>query len=112
MKAITALEMRKDLNTHTEEVRRSGEPTALVIHGKKVIAMVPVEWADVIDQIIQFDNCNTNTEAMKVDMGEVFEYAIAEALARPTLSLAELFKKMAEDATTVSQFHTLQKSLK
>jgi hypothetical protein len=39
------------------------------------------------------------------------ERAFAEASARPLLSLAEIFRKIAEDATTVHQFHSLQKSL-
>lgn len=112
MKTISALELRKDLKGHTDEVRNTGEPTTLVLHGEKVVAMVPVEWAKVINQITQFDKCSANTEAMKVDMGRVLEYAIAEALARPTLSLAELFKKIAEDTTTVSQFHSLRGSMR
>lgn len=112
MKSVSALELRKNLRAHTEEVRRTGEPTALLVHGEKVIAMVPIEWAEVIDQIAQFDKCETNPEAMKADMRQVFEYALAEASARSTFSLTELFKKIASDATTVHQFHSLQDSLR
>ena len=111
MKQVSALELRKDLKAHTEEVRSTGEPTALVVHGEKIIAMVPVGWAEVIDQIAQFDKCDASPESIKADMKQVIERAFAEALARPTLSLAELFKKIAEDATTVHEFHSLQKSL-
>lgn len=112
MKSVSALELRKDLKAHTEEVRRTGEPVTLVVHGEKVIAMVPIGWAEVIDQIAQFDKCDANPEALKADMKRVLERAFAEASARPTLSLAELFKKIAEDATTVHQFHNLQKSIR
>jgi hypothetical protein len=111
MRQVTALQLRKDLKAYTEEVRKTGKPTALVIHGEKVIAIVPIEWAEVLDQVAQFDKCDANPEAIKTDMKQVFERAFAEASARPLLSLAEIFRKIAEDATTVHQFHSLQKSL-
>jgi hypothetical protein len=100
----------------SESARRrsggTGEPAALVIHGKQVVAMVPVGWAEVIDQITQLDTCDADPEVIKSDMKQVLEHVCAEAMKRPTLSLTDLIKKITEDATIVYQFHTLQKSLK
>ncbi len=112
MKRISALELRKDLKAHTEEVRMTGEPAVLVVRGAKVIAIVPVEGAEMLYKMILFDNCDADPEAMKADMKQVLERAFAEACAKPTFSLVDLFKKVAEDATTVRQFHSLQKSLR
>ena len=71
----------------------------------------PIGWAEVIDQIAQFDKCDANPEALKADMKRVLERAFASFSWPDPLSLPELFKKIAEDATTVHQFHNLQKSI-
>ena len=112
MKHVSVLELRKGLKVYVEEIQKSGEPTILVVHGKDAVAMVPAQWAEVLYQVAQFDKCDANLVAVKADMRQVFQRAFEEASAGPKLSLVELFKKIAEDATTVRQFHSLQESLK
>lgn len=112
MKSVSALELRKDLKVHTEHVRSSGEPAVLVVHGEEVVGMVPVEWAALLQQVVQFDTCDADPETIKADLKQVFERAFAEVSLQPKFSLIELFKKLAENATTVQQYHAMRKSLK
>lgn len=111
MRRITALELRNNLQAHVDEVAGTGEPTMLVIRGKEVAAIVPAGLAEMIDQVIQFDKCEANPDAVKADLLLVIDRALAESKAGQKLSLATLFMQIAEAATTVHQFHSLNEIL-
>ena len=111
IKRVPATRLREDLKGYAEKVGRTEEPFVLVIHGDEIAAMVPVSWAEMLYQIVLFDNRDHDTDEMRAELRRTLEHSLAEALALPEFSLADLLRKMSERATTVHQFHNLQKSL-
>ncbi len=112
MRSVSALELRRGLKACTEEVRSTGEPTILVVHGERVVAIVPVEWAEVLEQITLFDKCGADSEALKADLRQVLDRALREVSTNPQVSLGQLVKKLAEDASIIQRYHSMRELLK
>lgn len=112
MKSMSVNEFRHGLKACTEEVQETGVPTVLLVHGRKTVGIVPVEWAEVLEQIAQFDKCDLGPDVLKAELNKLLQLALLEISASPELSLMKIVKKLAVDATVIQQYLGVRKLLK
>lgn len=111
MRAISAHEFRQNSKANLDKVRITREPVVIVTYGVKIAGIVPVKWAEALDQVTQFDTCGIDHEVLRTDLKQVFERALLEISTNPQTTLIELIQKLVEDATTVQRYHNMRKNL-